>query len=71
MGLLNRWFGGGDDGPQRVDDRVSVEAGSRWSYPSEDGTEGASLTETVRSDWRAHDPNMDRPSWASDWERGS
>jgi hypothetical protein len=70
--LLSRVFGGGEpDEPRRVDDRVSVEARTRWSFPSTDGSEGASLVETVRSDWRARDPEMERPAWARDWVQGS
>jgi hypothetical protein len=72
VGLLTRVFGGSElGGPRRVDDRVTVEAKTRWSYPSVDGSEGASLVETVRSDWRARDPELERPTWAADWERGT
>lgn len=70
MGLLSRFFGA-DNEPERVDDRVTAEARTRWSYPGSDGREGASLVETVRSEWRASDPQIDRPDWARDWDRGS
>ncbi|MEM7341858.1 MAG: hypothetical protein AAF467_24655 [Actinomycetota bacterium] len=69
MGLLSSWFGG-DSEPRRVDDRVTAEARTRWSYPSKDGSEGAVLVEQVRSDFHAVDPDVERPSWARDWDRG-